>query len=136
MRVRCCHRRLLPCVPGRLRRGHRSARRGAGTYPAGQRRLLVRTPLVSGLCPRERLTYMTAPTFSRLRKLAEPGHLPALSPEYIRSRPGLGLGPLDPAPRILLPYGSLRERRSEEHTSELQSLMRISYAVFCLKTKK
>src|SRR3546814_8172131 len=29
-----------------------------------------------------------------------------------------------------------RERRSEEHTSELQSLMRISYAVFCLKKKK
>src|SRR3546814_4088660 len=29
----------------------------------------------------------------------------------------------------------LGERRSEEHTSELQSLMRISYAVFCLKKK-
>src|SRR3546814_949737 len=29
-----------------------------------------------------------------------------------------------------------RTRRSEEHTSELQSLMRISYAVFCLKKKK
>src|SRR3546814_974561 len=28
-----------------------------------------------------------------------------------------------------------RSRRSEEHTSELQSLMRISYAVFCLKNK-
>src|SRR3546814_18398175 len=28
------------------------------------------------------------------------------------------------------------ERRSEEHTSELQSLMRISYAVFCLKKNK
>src|SRR3546814_5537035 len=28
------------------------------------------------------------------------------------------------------------ELRSEEHTSELQSLMRISYAVFCLKKKK
>src|SRR3546814_14349190 len=28
------------------------------------------------------------------------------------------------------------DSRSEEHTSELQSLMRISYAVFCLKTKK
>src|SRR3546814_6255802 len=28
------------------------------------------------------------------------------------------------------------ERRSEEHTSELQSLMRLSYAVFCLKKKK
>src|SRR3546814_4512695 len=30
---------------------------------------------------------------------------------------------------------SWRETRSEEHTSELQSLMRISYAVFCLKKK-
>src|SRR3546814_2794230 len=33
------------------------------------------------------------------------------------------------------PFGVL-QRRSEEHTSELQSLMRISYAVFCLKKKK
>src|SRR3546814_8566865 len=37
--------------------------------------------------------------------------------------------------------GSIRQQsiqvvRSEEHTSELQSLMRISYAVFCLKKKK
>src|SRR3546814_8998774 len=31
---------------------------------------------------------------------------------------------------------SSSRRRSEEHTSELQSLMRISYAVFCLKKKK
>src|SRR3546814_1054461 len=31
--------------------------------------------------------------------------------------------------------GMLGARRSEEHTSELQSLMRISYAVFCLKKK-
>src|SRR3546814_6557443 len=30
----------------------------------------------------------------------------------------------------------VRQVRSEEHTSELQSLMRISYAVFCLKKKK
>src|SRR3546814_10070302 len=30
----------------------------------------------------------------------------------------------------------MKEVRSEEHTSELQSLMRISYAVFCLKKKK
>src|SRR3546814_9824648 len=35
------------------------------------------------------------------------------------------------------PHGHIgRDRRSEEHTSELQSLMRISYAVFCLKKKK
>src|SRR3546814_4468643 len=32
--------------------------------------------------------------------------------------------------------GSGAKARSEEHTSELQSLMRISYAVFCLKKKK
>src|SRR3546814_6291742 len=32
--------------------------------------------------------------------------------------------------------GGARGSRSEEHTSELQSLMRISYAVFCLKKKK
>src|SRR3546814_1927432 len=30
----------------------------------------------------------------------------------------------------------MKKARSEEHTSELQSLMRISYAVFCLKKKK
>src|SRR3546814_8976838 len=33
-------------------------------------------------------------------------------------------------------YHTFFELRSEEHTSELQSLMRISYAVFCLKKKK
>src|SRR3546814_2356122 len=35
-----------------------------------------------------------------------------------------------------LPSGETYRERSEEHTSELQSLMRISYAVFCLKKKK
>src|SRR3546814_1433614 len=33
-------------------------------------------------------------------------------------------------------YGDVLTERSEEHTSELQSLMRNSYAVFCLKKKK
>src|SRR3546814_1068827 len=33
-------------------------------------------------------------------------------------------------------WGKRADSRSEEHTSELQSLMRISYAVFCLKKKK
>src|SRR3546814_9710269 len=36
---------------------------------------------------------------------------------------------------LLGEYGCERVFRSEEHTSELQSLMRISYAVFCLKKK-
>src|SRR3546814_5956202 len=41
-----------------------------------------------------------------------------------------------PSPRnpLTLPV-ACQTRRSEEHTSELQSLMRISYAVFCLKKK-
>src|SRR3546814_1434047 len=40
------------------------------------------------------------------------------------------LGMMGEAPKLAL------AERSEEHTSELQSLMRISYAVFCLKKKK
>src|SRR3546814_1391288 len=44
-----------------------------------------------------------------------------------RTQPCSG-GPCCHVPRLPAP-------RSEEHTSELQSLMRISYAVFCLKTK-
>src|SRR3546814_7408114 len=41
-----------------------------------------------------------------------------------------------PAEALLLSlFGTTPAKRSEEHTSELQSLMRISYAVFCLKKK-
>src|SRR3546814_7691934 len=43
----------------------------------------------------------------------------------------------DPAPKVFILWGSHAQRkRSEEHTSELQSLMRISYAVLCLQKKK
>src|SRR3546814_8106485 len=57
----------------------------------------------------------------------------AQNPQILTGRPqalrvtigGKEVAPLGPA-----------DRRSEEHTSELQSLMRISYAVFCLKKKK
>src|SRR3546814_10055882 len=44
------------------------------------------------------------------------------------------LASLDPY-SVYMPPRSFQEARSEEHTSELQSLMRISYAVFCLKKK-
>src|SRR3546814_1740604 len=47
----------------------------------------------------------------------------------------LQLAVLDPA-EVAAQDGGAGLRRSEEHTSELQSLMRISYAVFCLKKKK
>src|SRR3546814_9646925 len=52
-------------------------------------------------------------------------------------KPGLGHG-MCPGGDGCRPRGTGRTRtaRSEEHTSELQSLMRISYAVFCLKKKK
>src|SRR3546814_4075187 len=52
-------------------------------------------------------------------------------PQRVRSDPLVdvrGLGGLDD--------DAVELARSEEHTSELQSLMRISYAVFCLKKKK
>src|SRR3546814_10353825 len=53
-----------------------------------------------------------------LRHVVEPRRLPAQRRAVV---PGVAVG---------------GRQRSEEHTSELQSLMRISYAVFCLKTKK
>src|SRR3546814_5171772 len=46
------------------------------------------------------------------------------------------LGQADAARELLARAEALGTERSEEHTSELQSLMRISYAVFCLKKKK
>ena len=45
-----------------------------------------------------------------LRSLADPDHLPALDRACAHRRPALGLGAGDPPPRILLLYGSLRER--------------------------
>jgi arsenic resistance protein ArsH len=45
-----------------------------------------------------------------LRRLSDPDNMPALDPAFVRQRPALGLGAADPAPRILLLYGSLRER--------------------------
>src|SRR3546814_10716587 len=49
-------------------------------------------------------------------------------------RTAIGIGRLDHRQRHRNSLG--RGGRSEEHTSELQSLMRISYAVFCLKKQK
>lgn len=47
---------------------------------------------------------------SRIRALSDPDHLPALDPAYAIARPALGVGEDQPPPRILLLYGSLRER--------------------------
>src|SRR3546814_2516969 len=65
---------------------------------------------------------------SRARSRARPGCEPHPAAGAKRSHRRL---------RHQLPRGPRRALlRSEEHTSELQSLMRISYAVFCLKKKK
>src|SRR3546814_3587031 len=55
----------------------------------------------------------------------------SMKASILRSRPA------SPTRPLALPVSKKRRRplRSEEHTSELQSLMRISYAVFCLKKK-
>src|SRR3546814_5619079 len=50
--------------------------------------------------------------------------------------PEMDDGPIIAQAVVPVPDGAMPDDRSEEHTSELQSLMRISYAVFCLKKKK
>src|SRR3546814_4001387 len=71
------------------------------------------------------------------------GHLPSAAPLVSRSRNSSDRISRESAHQIakasviqLLKHGTCHAPRSEEHTSELQSLMRISYAVFCLKKKK
>src|SRR3546814_9756201 len=62
------------------------------------------------------------------------GHGRALNAPLVTGRM-LVAAAIRPGLRVLL-VGSATGYRSEEHTSELQSLMRISYAVFCLTKKK
>src|SRR3546814_10369279 len=61
--------------------------------------------------------------------------------DHRRGDPRAPWGNTDQSPLIVIPAAFNRcspgrAVRSEEHTSELQSLMRISYAVFCLKKKR
>src|SRR3546814_4540767 len=63
------------------------------------------------------------------RGICASGRLAAI---WHRARPGVEGEEI----RQAMAGGGDAFRRSEEHTSELQSLMRISYAVFCLKKKK
>src|SRR3546814_9559785 len=76
-------------------------------------------------------------------------HHDAVEAQFAAQQPGqqravsMHLGAVDRIEAGHYPFDALRDRRrirrdmrSEEHTSELQSLMRISYAVFCLNKKK
>src|SRR3546814_6610647 len=61
----------------------------------------------------------------------------AAQPTATAARASIGTKRRSPPLLVPLPPGCWTEWvRSEEHTSELQSLMRISYAVFCLKKKQ
>src|SRR3546814_3869174 len=81
-------------------------------------------------------------------RLAAQGHGPIQPPAQHRDRVAAHFDPLpvwhapfeeDAVAEADFPMHAITQRpmamRSEEHTSELQSLMRISYAVFCLKKK-
>src|SRR3546814_2093938 len=61
-------------------------------------------------------------------------HAGSCRSDFSREFSRLPRAPRDTTPALLPPAGE-GGARSEEHTSELQSLMRISYAVFCLKKK-
>src|SRR3546814_5840744 len=67
-------------------------------------------------------------------KHGPPCGCPGASAPPLHGRSGRGAAQMQPAPRRDQAMVS-SAFRSEEHTSELQSLMRISYAVFCLKTE-
>src|SRR3546814_7515057 len=72
--------------------------------------------------------------FWREVKLAFPDAW-GLPPEQSRLMHSAGIAAIGALMDHLMPRAT-QHARSEEHTSELQSLMRISYAVFCLKKKK
>src|SRR3546814_4448999 len=109
--------------------------------------------------PKRRTRAAPATSSSGFRDVENPAGMASLfirtdtqsPPLFLLARLGCSIGPIAPAaqecrrPADLCPNpcdergaGNTRagESRSEEHTSELQSLMRISYAVFCLKKKK
>src|SRR3546814_2248198 len=89
-----------------------------------------------------------APAYVRIRdalglKDAQCAHMGDDVPDLpLMQRVALALSVADAHPKALAAahwvsrYNGGQGARSEEHTSELQSLMRISYAVFCLKKKK
>src|SRR3546814_5289317 len=70
--------------------------------------------------------HLVSPSFNSVQSM------PARRPTQMTARSKEALGRRKIA--LFLPAAFL-QNRSEEHTSELQSLMRISYAVFCLKKK-
>src|SRR3546814_6601529 len=95
----------------------------AAAYPAVE----------TGICPPATMIYPASQAVSSIFIGAQDCHLSVsgahtgcLSAEMLKEAG---------ARTIIAGHSERRTDRSEEHTSELQSLMRISYAVFCLKKK-
>src|SRR3546814_8258080 len=109
-------------TPIMLRRNKIIGRGPGGTARVYRARFATRLSTTDGsasVVVSPRLLVSPSAIFRRIRRM--------ILPERVLGRPGenwivsgVAIGPI----------------RSEEHTSELQSLMRISYAVFCLKKKK
>src|SRR3546814_9430261 len=106
---------------------------------------LARDPLVIRIVELLLLAVVASPEVEAADAGEDTAYVERLLPavEYLRRDPGAPVALEDAAAMCNLSpaYFSRRFKRvfgmrSEEHTSELQSLMRISYAVFCLKKKK
>src|SRR3546814_3808066 len=82
------------------------------------------------LCSRRKIVLAVVRRSATLRPLRSPAAEPQNASLWRRDCPD------DARAASRLRAVPATPRRSEEHTSELQSLMRISYAVFCLKKKK
>src|SRR3546814_13521963 len=92
--------------------------------------LMIRRP------PRSTRTYTLFPYTTLFRsacRRASP--LQLVRRDLLQPADDFGVVGLVAEPQLGGEEGFADQRRSEEHTSELQSLMRISYAVFCLKKK-
>src|SRR3546814_15948535 len=114
--------------PTRRPSGLRLAEIGQQRLPPAARTFAERDKCV------EALALDALAVFARLALL----DLQAAQPHVVEAiqRQRLGRQAVAAGAADLLVIGLHIGRRSEEHTSELQSLMRISYAVFCLKKKK
>src|SRR3546814_9258826 len=94
-----------------------------------------RATLTDTLFPYTTLFRSTRPPAASRSPNSRGSAMPQLAKRMGRAKPSAIMVVAEKAKQLKAEAGDI-VARSEEHTSELQSLMRISYAVFCLKKKK
>src|SRR3546814_7146608 len=114
---------------GGERRQHRPFHWSIGMSGGGRVGLIASTR--STYCAHACVSFSTCSGFSAATSVVSPRSVSMLYSCHCRGSSSAALGKNALAIRVIF-HGP----RSEEHTSELQSLMRNSYAVFCLKKKK